>query len=155
VRTTRSEDPGLGGARFTAPAAANAGPRDAQRRQALAVLRPRAGATTADAVRRLVGAPDYATDDGRFAAYLLEQVRAPAGVEVYDGSKPQGPTYNNVRRELLVMQFDAGGVLRRQRSFRVRADAVPSERFESVVRRWNQEQADAPDAQRAAHPLAP
>src|SRR5690242_12228549 len=117
-RATQSEDPGMGGARFTAPAAASAGPRDEQRRQALAVLRPRAGSTTADAVRRLVGAPDYSTDDGRVVAYLLEQVRAPAGVEVYDGSKPEGPTYNKVSRELLVMQFDPDGVLRLQKSYK-------------------------------------
>jgi len=159
VRTTRSEDPGLGGARFRPPAAASAGPRDEQRRQALAVLRPRAGSTTVDAVRRLMGTPDYATDDGSFVAYLVEQFHAPAGVEVYDGSKPEGPTYNKVLRELLVMQFGADGVLRRQKSFKVRADAVPSERFEWVVQRWGQEQAGAapaaPDAQDAAHLVVP
>jgi hypothetical protein len=122
------------------------------------VLRPRAGSTTADAVRRLVGAPDYATGNGRFAAYLLERFHAPAGVEVYDGSKPQGPSYNKVLRGLLVMEFDADGVLRRQKSFRVRADAVPSDRFESVVQRWAQEQAGArtaPDARDAAHRVVP
>ena len=140
VSTTASEKSGLGGARFGPPDTVSAAPRDQQRSQALSLLRPRAGVTTADDFRRVVGTPDYATDDGLFAAYLLEQFRASGGLEVYDGSKPKGPTYRDVVRTLLVVQFSKDGVLARRKSVRIPSEVVPSERFFEIARRWELQQ---------------
>lgn len=98
------------------------------------MLRPTPGHTTADAVRRRLGRPDYATDDGSFFGYLMESFLEPGGVEIYEGEKPKGPTYSKVIRNLLVMEFDHNGVLRRYKSKRVPEDAIPSDYFALIAR---------------------
>ena len=136
VRMTSTGAVGFGGGRVTAPDAIAAGSRDAERERVLSALRPRAGYTSADDVRRALGPPDYMSDDQAFFGYLLEHFRDPGGLELYEGQKPKGATYSEVSRALLVMRFGPDGVLRRYRSRHIPEDAVPSERFMQIAARW-------------------
>ena len=133
---TISGEGGWGGARMRLPESTPAGPRDAERVRAPSVLHPRAGTTTAEAVRGALGPADYVTEDGRFYGYLVERFRATGGLELYGGRKPVGPTYRRVSRDLLVLQFDADGVLRRRGTVGVPEDGVPSSYFEVTAHWW-------------------
>jgi hypothetical protein len=136
VQSVVSKGPGFGGARIGEQDTEPAASRDQKRIEALSVAHLSEGKTAADDVLRLLGPPDYETDDQRIISYLVEHYQAPGGVEVYDGTKPNGPAYTRVQRKLVIMQFGPDGILRRHKSRRIPEDAIPSEAFRSISERW-------------------